>query len=126
MKFLSRFEPNAYFVLRVIFGFLFMCHGLQKVFGMIGGIQGHPAPTMSVPWVGGVIELVTGVLILIGFLTHIAGFLASGEMAFAYFMVHFPHGFFPIKNGGELAVIYCFVALYIACRGAGRFGVDRS
>ncbi len=126
MKFLSRFEPNAYFVLRVIFGFLFMCHGLQKVLGMLGGIQGHTAPVMSLAWVGGIIELVTGLLMLIGFLTHIAGFLASGEMAVAYFMVHFPHGFFPIKNGGELAVIYCFVALYIACRGAGRFGIDRS
>jgi putative oxidoreductase len=126
MKFLSRFEPNAYFVLRVIFGFLFMCHGLQKVLGMLGGIQGHTAPMMSLEWVGGIIELVTGLLMLIGFLTHIAGFLASGEMAVAYFTVHFPRGFFPIKNGGELAVIYCFVALYIACRGAGPFGIDRS
>jgi putative oxidoreductase len=70
-------------------------------------------------WIG-------GVLIIIGLLTHLAGFISSGEMAVAYFMVHQPKGPLPIQNGGELAVIYCFVALYIACRGAGKWGVDKS
>lgn len=124
--FLSRFEPQAYFLLRVVFGLLFMCHGLQKILGMLGGVQGHSLPPMTFMWFGGMIELVTGVLILVGFLTHIAAFLASGEMAVAYFKFHAPRGgILPIMNGGELAVIYCFVALYIACRGAGKFGIDR-
>lgn len=126
MKFLAGFEKNAYFLLRVIFGFLFMCHGLQKDFGFFGGMEGHAARVGTLPWIGGAIELICGILILVGFLTHIAGFIASGEMAVAYFMAHAPGGFFPIVNHGELAVIYCFVALYIACRGAGRFGIDRS
>lgn len=123
MKFLSSWEGNAYFLLRIVFGFLFMCHGLQKVFGMLGGQTQHIGSQL---WIGGVIELVCGVLILIGLFTRIAGFIASGEMAVAYFMVHAKGGFFPIVNHGELAVIYCFVAIYIACRGAGRLGIDRS
>lgn len=123
MKFLSSWEGNAYFLLRIVFGFLFMCHGLQKVFGMLGGQAQHIGSQL---WIGGVIELVCGVLILIGLFTRIAGFIASGEMAVAYFTVHAKGGFFPIVNHGELAVIYCFVAIYIACRGAGRLGIDRS
>ena len=131
MKFLSRYEANAYFLLRIIFGFLFTCHGLQKVFGIIGG---SVQPMGSMGWVSGAIELVCGILIFLGLLTRIAAFIASGEMAVGYFIAH-DHSamavkaghasFFPIINGGELAVIYCFVALYIACRGAGRFGIDR-
>lgn len=123
MKFLSSWAGNAYFLLRIVFGFLFMCHGLQKVFGMLGG---QTQPVGSQFWIGGVIELVCGVLILIGLFTRIAGFIASGEMAVAYFMVHAKQGLLPIVNHGELAVIYCFVALYIACHGAGRLGIDRS
>ena len=126
MKFLSRYEANAYFLLRIIFGFLFTCHGLQKVFGIIGG---SVQPVGSMGWISGVIELVCGILIFLGLLTRIAAFIASGEMAVGYFIAH-DHSamavkaghasFFPIINGGELAVIYCFVALFIACRGAGR------
>jgi len=123
MKFLSSWAGNAYFLLRIVFGFLFMCHGLQKVFGMLGGEAQHIGSQL---WIGGVIELVCGVLILIGLFTRIAGFIASGEMAVAYFMVHAKQGLLPIVNHGELAVIYCFVALYIACHGAGRLGIDRS
>ena len=122
MKFLSRYEANAYFLLRIIFGFLFTCHGLQKVFRMIGG---QMQPMGSMAWVSGLIELVCGVLIFLGLWTRIAAFITSGEMSVAYFMVHASCGFFPVVNKGELAVIYCFVALYIACRGAGRFGIDR-
>ncbi len=83
------------------------------------------SPDGVLQWTAAGIELVGGVLILIGLLTHLAAFLASGEMAVAYFMVHQPRSFLPIKNGGELAVIYCFVALFIACRGAGKWGVDK-
>jgi len=122
MNFLKKFEPYAYAALRIVFGFLFACHGATKVFGLLGGHKPHDV----LGWTGAGIELVGGVLILIGLLTHLAGFLASGEMAVAYFMVHQPQGALPIKNGGELAVIYCFVALFIACRGAGKWGIEKS
>lgn len=124
MRVLAKFEGNAYFLLRIVFGFLFSCHGFQKIFGMLGG---HAVRAFAWPdWWAGIVELVAGVLIVLGLFTRIAGLLASGEMAFAYFMVHAKGSFFPIVNKGELAVIYCFVALFIACRGAGRFGIDRS
>jgi putative oxidoreductase len=121
MNILKKFEPTAYAALRIVFGFLFACHGATKIFGILGGHKPHDV----LGWTGAGIELVGGALILIGLLTHIAAFLASGEMAVAYFMVHQPQGGLPIKNGGELAVIYCFVALFIACRGAGKWGVDK-
>jgi putative oxidoreductase len=122
MKFLSKFEPYAYAAMRIVFGFLFACHGISKVFVVLGGH--HPAGPLE--WAAAVIELAGGVLIAIGFLTRCAAFVSSGEMAVAYFKVHQPHGFFPLVNHGELAVIYCFVALYIACRGAGKLAVDKS
>ncbi|HEY2497558.1 MAG TPA: DoxX family protein [Candidatus Angelobacter sp.] len=122
MKALNKFEPTAYAALRIVFGFLFACHGGTKVFAVLGGHR----PNDVLGWTGAGIELVGGVLILIGLLTHLAAFVASGEMAVAYFMVHQPRGSLPIKNGGELAVIYCFVALFIACRGAGKWAVDKS
>jgi putative oxidoreductase len=121
MNVLKKFEPTAYAALRIVFGFLFACHGAQKCFGVFGGH--HPDGVLQ--WTGAGIELVGGVLILVGLLTHLAAFVASGEMAVAYFMVHQPRSFLPIRNGGELAVIYCFVALFIACRGAGKWGVDK-
>jgi putative oxidoreductase len=122
MNALNKLEPTAYAALRIVFGFLFACHGATKVFAVLGGHR----PNDVLGWTGTGIELVGGVLILIGLLTHLAAFVASGEMAVAYFMVHQPRGSLPIKNGGELAVIYCFVALLIACRGAGKWAVDKS
>jgi putative oxidoreductase len=122
MNVLKKFEPTAYAALRIVFGFLFACHGMTKVFGVMRGHRPHSV----LDWTGAGIELVGGVLILIGLLTHLAAFIASGEMAVAYFMVHQPGGPLPIQNRGELAVIYCFVALFIACRGAGKWGVDKS
>ncbi|HEY1937714.1 MAG TPA: DoxX family protein [Candidatus Angelobacter sp.] len=122
MNALKKLEPYAYAALRIVFGFLFACHGATKIFVVLGGHR----PNGVLGWTGAGIELVGGVLILIGLLTHLAAFVASGEMAVAYFMVHQPRGFLPIKNGGELAVIYCFVALLIACRGAGKWAVDKS
>ena len=124
MKFLSRLEPVAYAALRIVSGFLFTCHGAQKLFGAFGGHQASiHAPLMLV---AGIIEFGGGVLILLGLLTRVAAFIASGEMAVGYFMAHAGKGFFPIQNGGELAVVYCFLFLFIACRGAGKFGVDKS
>ncbi|HEX5760131.1 MAG TPA: DoxX family protein [Thermoanaerobaculia bacterium] len=122
MGFLGRFTEPIYALLRIVSGFLFACHGVQKMFGALGG-QKVP-PSAGLPFVAGVLELVLGVLILIGLFTSLAAFLASGEMAVAYFMVHQPNGGLPIQNQGELAALYCFVFLYIAARGAGIWSLD--
>src|SRR5688572_24954546 len=120
---LGRFAPQFYALLRIVAGLLFACHGAQKLLGVLGGQQ---VPMFSQFWVAGVIELVGGILIAIGLLTSIAAFIASGEMAAAYFITHAEQGPIPIQNGGELAVLYCFVFLYMAARGAGPWGVDRA
>jgi putative oxidoreductase len=125
---LGAYSPYLYAVVRIVTGFLFACHGAQKLFGMFGGVdqRGGTAPFMSMDGLAGVIELVGGVLIAVGLLTGFAAFIASGEMAGAYFMAHFPRGFWPIQNTGELAALYCFVFLYIASRGAVVWGIDRA
>jgi len=122
MRALKKFEPYAYALLRIVFGLLFTCNGVQKVFQVFGGR--HPDGVLG--WTGAGIELVGGLLIMVGLLTHLAAFIASGEMAVAYFMAHQPHGALPIQNHGELAVIYCFVALFIACRGGGKLAIDKN
>jgi len=121
-KVIGRFTPQLFALLRIVAGLLFACHGSQKLLGWPTG--GHHPPLMSLFGVSGIIELVGGVLIAIGFLTGIAAFIASGEMAVAYFMMHFPHGSIPLLNQGELAVLYCFLWLYIAAHGAGIWSVD--
>ena len=123
MKFLSGLEPYAFAVLRVVAGFLFSCHGAQKLFGAFGGHSMLHVPLMLA---AGIVEFGGGILILLGLLTRFAAFIASGEMAVAYFLQHAKRGFFPILNQGELAVIYCFLFLFIACHGAGKFSVDKS
>ena len=124
MKFLSRYEPNAYFLLRIVFGFLFMCHGLQKTF-LPQLLHGHQVPPgLTLDFLGAVIELIAGLLIFLGLFTRVAAFIASGEMAVAYFWVHAKRGFWPILNKGELAVVLCFLFLYIAATGAGRYSLD--
>jgi putative oxidoreductase len=120
---LARLSEPIYAAFRIVVGFLFAFHGAQKLLGMFGG-QTQPVGTML--WVAGVIELVGGVLVMIGLLAGIAAFLASGEMAGAYVMAHAPKGTWPIENGGELAVLYCFAFLYISARGAGMLSVDRA
>lgn len=122
MKFLSGLEPVGYAVFRIVVGFLFMCHGAQKLFGAFGGHTQLHVPMMLA---AGIIEFSCGILVLLGLLARFAAFLASGEMAVAYFMVHLPRGFLPIQNGGEAAVLYCFAFLYIACHGAGRFAAEK-
>ena len=124
MKFLARHEPNAYLLLRLVFGFLFACHGASKIFGVLGSHRIPPG--FNLEYLSGVIDLAAGVLIFLGLFTRVAAIFASGEMCVAYFKVHAAASFFPLVNRGELAVIYCFVALFIATRGAGRFGIDRS
>ena len=121
-KIVNRLEPIAYTLLRIVAGFLFLFHGLQKIFGLFGG---RTADLLTLRWFAGVIELVGGALVMIGLFTSPVAFIASGEMAFAYFMSHQPRGSWPIQNGGELSALYCFVFLYIALRGTGRFGMRK-
>jgi putative oxidoreductase len=121
MRWLQRFEQPLYAVLRVVAGLLFLCHGAQKVLGGFGGPGGSLPPLLQV---AGWIELVAGALIALGLCAAIAAFVASGEMAVAYFQAHAPNGAWPIQNHGELAVLYCFLFLYIAARGAGAFSIE--
>ena len=120
-RWLGRHAERLFTLLRIVAGLLFACHGAQKLFGAFGGQVMTSNPMMLV---AGIIEFGGGLLIAIGFLTSWAAFLASGQMAVAYFMVHAKGGFWPIVNKGELAVLYCFLFLYIAARGAGPYSVD--
>jgi putative oxidoreductase len=123
-KFLGNYTDHIYALVRIIVGLLFACHGAQKVFGWFGGVAGGPAPLPSLFGVAGLLELFLGALVAVGFLAGYAAFLASGEMAVAYFIAHFPQGFWPISNGGELAVLFSFIFLYMAARGAGIWSID--
>ena len=120
---IGRFTPQAFALLRIVAGLLFIVHGTQKLLGVPGG-KGTLPPFSWPGGISGLIELACGFLITIGFITGIAAFLASGEMAVAYFMVHAKGGFWPIQNKGELAVLFCFVFLYFAAHGAGIWSVD--
>jgi putative oxidoreductase len=120
-------EPFARSVMRIVIGFTFCCHGLEKLFGLLGGINGHGASAhiFTEMWAAGLIETVGGILVLVGLYTSIVAFILCGEMAVAYFSVHAPRGHWPIQNGGELAVVYCFVFLYLIFAGAGPLSLDR-
>lgn len=124
---LGRYEPMAYAALRIVAGGMFLVHGLTKLFGWLGPSQA----VGSQLWIGGVIELVGGALIALGLFTRPAALLASGTMAVAYFQYHWKlsfdgWAFLPAVNHGELAVLYCFVFLLIALRGAGIWSVEQS
>lgn len=119
MNMLRRFEPYAYTLLRIVAGFLFLLHGLQK-FGLLG------SPMVSLASMRGaaaVIETVGGLLIMIGFATSPVAFICSGEMAYAYFTAHQPRGTWPLQNGGEPAALFAFIFLYISTRGGGKFSI---
>lgn len=124
---MRRFEPYGRSILRIITGFLFSLHGLQKVTGMFGGMGGNGASAAfgSLLWVAGVLESVGGLAILLGLFTRPVAFVLCGEMAVAYFRSHAPRGVWPIANGGELAVLYCFIYLYLFTAGPGPLSVDR-
>ena len=117
---LSRFEPHVYALLRIVTGLLFVFHGLQK-FGMFGG---RVVDLMSRPGAAALIETAGGSLVMIGLFAAPVAFVCSGEMAAAYFLSHAPQAFWPIQNRGELAVLFCFVFLYIAARGSGTWSID--
>ena len=116
----------VYTALRVIAPFIIMQHGSQKLLGLLGGVgpQHGGAPLMSLMGVAGIVEFVIASLVLVGLFTRPAAFIVSGEMATAYFKVHAPHGFWPIQNHGELAVILCFTFLFFAAFGGGKYSLD--
>lgn len=118
-KWLGKYSNFFYALMRIVVGALFACHGAQKLFGALGG-QKQSALLFVV---GGIIEFFGGLLVAVGLFASYAAFIASGQMAYAFFTQHYPRGFWPIQNGGELAVLYCFVFLYIASRGAGILSV---
>ena len=114
----NEFTLNA---LRIVAGFLFMLHGVQKLFGWLDGTQ---AVLMSQRGLAGLLEFFGGILIMLGLLTRPTAFLLSGEMAVAYFQLHFPRGFWPIMNGGELAAFYAFTWLFFFANGPGAYSLD--
>ncbi len=127
MRGLSRYSDYAYALMRIAAGLMFSFHGAQKLFGILG----TPWPPANLQmWAAGVIEFAGGVAIMLGIGTRLAAFLASGEMAVAYFQVHWKFQLndqiFPIMNRGELAALYCFVFLYIATRGAVKWHLGKS
>ena len=122
MGFLERFMAPIHALVRIIVGFLFLCHGAAKLFGVLGGTPPEAAGPMI--QIAGVIELVGGALVMVGLYGALAAFVCSGLMAVAYFMVHQPQALFPIENRGELAVLYCWIFLLIAARGSGIWSLD--
>jgi putative oxidoreductase len=120
----TRYAPHALAALRIVAGLLFLAHGLVKLFGFPPGAAPGHQELFTLFGIGGVVELVTGTLIVLGLFTRAAAFLASGEMAVAYWMVHAPHSIYPAVNGGDAAILFCFIFLYIAAAGAGTFSLD--
>ena len=123
MAWLQRFQPLAFFLLRVMSGLLFLEHGSSKLLNFPHG-PSHPA-LLTLGWFSGVLELLGGTLVAVGLFTRISALLVSGEMAVGYFLVHAPRNFFPLLNGGDAAVLYCFIFLYIATDGPGPVSLDR-
>jgi len=124
----SKLSDLALTLLRIVTGFLFFCHGAQKLLGWFVE-PGSPRMALAfpqLPWIAGVLELVGGALIVLGLLTRPVAFLLSGEMAVAYFMAHAPRGPIPLLNHGELAALYSFVFLFFAAHGGGPFSADGS
>jgi putative oxidoreductase len=123
MGFLDKYAPQILGITRIISGLLFMEHGTTKHLNFPPGDM-HPAIT-SLPGMAGVIEIVAGALIILGFYSRIAAFIASGTMAFAYWLVHAPQNFFPVANRGDAAILFCFLFLYLAAAGPGAFSINK-
>src|ERR1700758_2567098 len=122
MNKLSRYADLVYCILRIVVGLLFACHGGTKILGFPASQFGPATSTLG--FVSGSIELICGFLVALGFFTRLGAFFASGEMAVAYFMFSAGRGFFPIANGGEMAMAYCFAFLFMVFYGAGRWSID--
>jgi putative oxidoreductase len=124
MKFLRPYAPQLLSVLRIVSGLLVLQHGVTKYLNFPVGPMNNASPT-TMSGAGGIIELVFGILMVLGLCTRLSAFILSGMTAVAYFYAHAPKGFYPILNGGELAVLYCFTFLYLAAAGGGPWAADR-
>jgi len=122
MDFLGKYSSQILGITRIVAGLAFLEHGSSKLLNFPPGPM-HPA-LLSMSGAAGVIELVAGTLIVLGLFSRCAAFIASGEMAFAYFLAHFPRSFFPAQNGGDAAILFCFIFLYLAAAGPGSFSVN--
>ena len=120
----SKYREVFLNVLRIVAGFLWLEHGVQKLFAVLVTQPRSPAEFLTQFWFAGVIEFFGGTLIMLGLFTRPVAFIAAGEMAWAYFQAHFPRGFWPILNGGESPVLYCFTWLYMFASGGGSFSLD--
>ncbi|MBB2961608.1 DoxX family protein [Methylobacterium sp. R2-1] len=118
----AQWAPRMLSVLRIVSALIFMAHGTQKILGFPASSMNPPLMSMS--GVAGLLELVGGALLVVGLFSRPVAFILSGEMAFAYFLAHAPKSFFPALNGGDAAILYCFVFLYIAFAGPGPWSID--
>ncbi len=120
----TMWAPRLLSILRIVTALIFMAHGTQKLFGFPALPEGGQPPAFSLFWIGGVLELVGGLLILVGLFTRPVAFVLAGEMAAAYWMFHFPRNVYPVLNGGDAAILYCFVFLLLVFTGPGALSVD--
>ncbi|ETR78644.1 hypothetical protein X566_13980 [Afipia sp. P52-10] len=123
-RFSAAWSPRVLSVLRIMSALLVLQHGTAKLLGFPIHPQMNNAAMFSMSWNAGVIELIGGALLVIGLFSRASAFILSGMTAFAYFIAHAPKGFYPLLNGGELAALYCFTFLYLACAGGGSWSVD--
>ena len=123
---IEKWTPYVLAIVRIMTALLFLEHATMKFFQFPAAIPGVPYPLPAIMLVAGAIEVVTGLLVAVGYYTRIAAFIASGEMAAAYFMAHAPQGFWPALNMGELAIMFCFTFLYLAFAGAGAWALDNA
>jgi putative oxidoreductase len=121
---LSRWQPQLLAILRIVVALLFIEHGTAKLFDFPVAVPGIPDPLPTILLAASIIEIVGGLLILVGLFTRLAAFIASGEMAVAYWMSHFPRDPSPLLNMGEAAILFCFIFLYLAAAGPGAWSVD--
>jgi putative oxidoreductase len=121
---LARFQPQVLSIFRIITGLLLFQFGVAKVLKFPIVAPFDKVEPFQLYWCAGCIELVLGGLLILGLCSRIVAFILCGEMAFAYFISHFPRGFIPLLNGGENAIMFCFACLYIACAGGGPYGID--
>jgi putative oxidoreductase len=119
---LHKYRPYVLSLVRIVAALVLFSYGTQKILGF--PIAENVPPAYSLPWIAGLIELIFGFALLIGFYGRIAAFVLSGEMAFAYFIAHFPKSFFPSLNGGVAAILFCFIFLYLAIAGPGPLSLD--
>jgi putative oxidoreductase len=124
LEFLAPWTPRALSVLRIITGLMIIEHGMAKYVGFPAVPSLANVQPLSMPGIGGMLELIGGALLILGLFTQPVAFILSGEMAVAYFMAHAPKSFYPLLNGGSLAIIYCFACLYLSTAGGGSWSVD--